>query len=155
MGPGYAAEISATPVRDDAEIEAAAGALAREPRGGLIAAPDPFLNAHRGVVRGSASLDPMCRVVINRFLYKRREFIAMLGAAAAAWPIQSMSVMGFVSTRSADDSAYLTEAFHRGLAGSGYVESQNLTVECRWADGQYAAAPQGSRILSSRPRRIG
>jgi hypothetical protein len=44
-----AAEISATPVHDDAEIEAAAGALAREPRGGLIAAPDPFLNAHRGV----------------------------------------------------------------------------------------------------------
>ena len=45
-----AAEISATPVRDGAEIEAAAAALAREPGGGLIAAPDPFLNAHRGVV---------------------------------------------------------------------------------------------------------
>jgi putative tryptophan/tyrosine transport system substrate-binding protein len=45
-----AAEISATPVRDGAEIEAAAGALAREPGGGLIAGPDPFLNAHRGVV---------------------------------------------------------------------------------------------------------
>jgi putative tryptophan/tyrosine transport system substrate-binding protein len=45
-----AAEISATPVRDGAEIETAAGVLAREPGGGLIAAPDPFLNAHRGVV---------------------------------------------------------------------------------------------------------
>jgi putative ABC transport system substrate-binding protein len=45
-----AAEISATPVRDGAEIETAVGVLAREPGGGLIAAPDPFLNAHRGVV---------------------------------------------------------------------------------------------------------
>jgi putative ABC transport system substrate-binding protein len=45
-----AAEISATPVRDATEIEAAAGALAREPGGGLIAGPDPFLNARRGVV---------------------------------------------------------------------------------------------------------
>jgi putative ABC transport system substrate-binding protein len=45
-----AAEISATPVRDRAEIEAAAGMLARQPGGGLIAGPDPFLNAHRGVV---------------------------------------------------------------------------------------------------------
>ena len=45
-----AAEISATPVRDGAEIEAAAAALAREPGGGLIAAPDPFVNTHRGVI---------------------------------------------------------------------------------------------------------
>ena len=45
-----AAEISAIPVRDGAEIEAAAEALAREPGGGLIAAPDPFLNAQRGLV---------------------------------------------------------------------------------------------------------
>jgi putative tryptophan/tyrosine transport system substrate-binding protein len=43
----------------------------------------------------------------------------------------SMSVIGFVNTRSADDSTYLTAAFHRGLAGSGYVEGQNLTVEYR------------------------
>jgi putative tryptophan/tyrosine transport system substrate-binding protein len=49
-----AAEISATPVRDGAEIEAAAAALAREPGGGLIAGPDPFLNAHRGVVIASS-----------------------------------------------------------------------------------------------------
>jgi putative tryptophan/tyrosine transport system substrate-binding protein len=45
-----AAEISATPVRDATEIEAAAAALAREPGGGLIAGPDPFLNARRGTV---------------------------------------------------------------------------------------------------------
>jgi putative ABC transport system substrate-binding protein len=45
-----ATELSAAPVRDGAEIEAAAAALAREPGGGLIAAPDPFVNAHRGVI---------------------------------------------------------------------------------------------------------
>ena len=45
-----AAQVSAAPVRDGAEIEAAAEALARETAGGLIAAPDPFLNAHRALV---------------------------------------------------------------------------------------------------------
>jgi putative ABC transport system substrate-binding protein len=45
-----AAKLSATPVRDEAEIEAAATAFAREPEGGLIAAPDPFINTHRGLI---------------------------------------------------------------------------------------------------------
>src|SRR5258708_38321367 len=45
-----AAELSATPVRDEAEIEAVASAFAREPGGGLIVAPDPFTNTHRALV---------------------------------------------------------------------------------------------------------
>ena len=45
-----AAELSATPVRDEAEIQAAASAFAREPGGGLIAAPDPFINTRRALV---------------------------------------------------------------------------------------------------------
>jgi putative ABC transport system substrate-binding protein len=49
-----AAELSATPVRDEAEIEAAVGALAREPGGGLIAAPDPFINTRRGLIMALA-----------------------------------------------------------------------------------------------------
>ena len=49
-----AAEISATPVRDEAEIEAAVTALAREPGGGLIPAPDPFMNTRRGHVMALA-----------------------------------------------------------------------------------------------------
>jgi putative tryptophan/tyrosine transport system substrate-binding protein len=48
------AELSATPVRDEAEIEAAVSASAREPDGGLIAAPDPFINSHRALVVGLA-----------------------------------------------------------------------------------------------------
>jgi putative ABC transport system substrate-binding protein len=49
-----AAEVLETPVRDEAEIEAAATALAREPGGGLIVTPEPFINTHRGVVMASA-----------------------------------------------------------------------------------------------------
>jgi putative tryptophan/tyrosine transport system substrate-binding protein len=49
-----AAELSVTPVRDEAEIEAAVSAFAREPDGDLIVAPDPFINTHRAVVVGLA-----------------------------------------------------------------------------------------------------
>jgi putative tryptophan/tyrosine transport system substrate-binding protein len=48
--PPLAAELSATPVRNEVEIEAAAREFAREPNGGLIAAPDPFINTHRGLI---------------------------------------------------------------------------------------------------------
>jgi putative ABC transport system substrate-binding protein len=48
------AELSATPVRDGAEIEAAANAVAQEPGGGLIVAPDPFINTHRGLIMALA-----------------------------------------------------------------------------------------------------
>jgi putative tryptophan/tyrosine transport system substrate-binding protein len=49
-----AAELSATPVHDEAEVEAAVSAFAREPDGGLIAAPDPFINSHRALIVGLA-----------------------------------------------------------------------------------------------------
>ncbi len=49
-----AVELSETPVRDGADIEAAATALAREPGGGLIVAPDPFVNTHRGLIMALA-----------------------------------------------------------------------------------------------------
>jgi putative ABC transport system substrate-binding protein len=48
------AELSATPVRDGGEIEAAANAVAREPGGGLIVAPDPFINTHRELIMALA-----------------------------------------------------------------------------------------------------
>jgi putative ABC transport system substrate-binding protein len=49
-----AAELAAAPVRDEAEVEAAVAALAREPAGGLIAAPDPFINTRRGLIMALA-----------------------------------------------------------------------------------------------------
>src|SRR5258708_23492407 len=73
---------------------------------------------------------------------RRREFIVLIGGAAAAWPLavrgqQSMPVIGFLSTRSPKESTHLVEAFREGLKDSGYIENQNVRIEYRWAEGQY------------------
>ena len=73
---------------------------------------------------------------------RRREFIAGLGGAVTwllpAWAQQpAMPVIGFLNPRSPDESAHLVAAFRRGLAENGVIEGQNVTVEYRWALGQY------------------
>jgi putative tryptophan/tyrosine transport system substrate-binding protein len=76
---------------------------------------------------------------------RRREFITLLGASAAAWPLvaqaqqQAMPVVGLISGRSADDST--TAAFRKGLSESGYVEGRNVRVEYQWLAGQYDRLP--------------
>jgi putative tryptophan/tyrosine transport system substrate-binding protein len=77
---------------------------------------------------------------------RRREFIAGLGSAAAAWPLaayaqQPMPVVGFINAGSADASARFMAAFRKGLGETRYVEGQNVAVEYHWLEGQYDRLP--------------
>ena len=88
---------------------------------------------------------------------RRREFINGITCSAAGWPLiaraqqAAMPVIGYLSTRSSEDTTHLVAAFRSGLAQSGYVEGQSASIEYRWALGQYNRLPDLAAELVRRP----
>jgi putative tryptophan/tyrosine transport system substrate-binding protein len=79
---------------------------------------------------------------------KRREFITLLGGAAAAWPLAARAQeatkayrIGFVGLPSAGSLPERPEAFRAGLRDLGYQEGRNIVIEYRWAEGRYERLP--------------
>jgi ABC transporter substrate binding protein len=78
---------------------------------------------------------------------RRRDFIMLLGGAAAAWPLaahaqqKALPVIGFVNGRLAEGSGRFGAAFRRGVEETGYIDGQNVTIEYHWLEGRYDRLP--------------
>jgi putative tryptophan/tyrosine transport system substrate-binding protein len=86
---------------------------------------------------------------------RRRNFIAGLASTTAAWPLavraqqSAMPVIGFLSSRSPEDSKPHLAGFLRGLEAFGYVDGKTATIEYRWAKGQYDQLPKLASELTN------
>jgi len=85
---------------------------------------------------------------------RRRKLIAMLGGAAAAWPLAAraqqpaLPVVGFLDNRSSDGMASRLAAFHKGLKEVGLVEGENVTIVYRWAEDRLDRLPEMASELA-------
>jgi putative ABC transport system substrate-binding protein len=88
---------------------------------------------------------------------KRRQFITLIGGAAAAWPLAARAqrspipVVGVLNSGAPGPFARMMVAFNQGLADMGYAEGRNVRTEVRWANGEYGKLPELALELARRP----
>jgi len=83
---------------------------------------------------------------------RRRDFIKGVAGSATAWPLaaraqqSAIPVIGFLSVTFAGEQPHWLAAFRKGLAETGYVEGDNVSIEYRWAEDQYNRLPELEQI---------
>src|SRR5262249_12461805 len=121
--------------RDAGTFTRLASSLVHRPRDGSVVSSLHCMN------------DPQPEGQMASYIRRRTFLATRLGGAAAVWPLaaraqQPMPVIGFMSTLSPENILNPMVGFHQGLKEAGYIESQNVAIEYRWAQGHYDRLPE-------------